>query len=152
MEFLDNLALILLSVLSLLIIYAIYRKIFPPADLMNFKNVNEDIKSMELKRQQINVLNSMLTDIDLTRAGEKTAVFRITWLNDDTGEPVDYDLYVYDRKSDQSVGMKYLIGIELERLRFDLQKDINKIEYRSRKGTLPLYPKEMVNYFTRSRK
>lgn len=126
--------LISLVLLTLFSIWA-YRKLFPPKDQLNFYNAQESIQRMDFKRREINVIESLITDIEICDAKHQKG-FDLSWVNEQTGERFNYQIWIHDTSDEVAVNLIRLAQSERSALRLSLQEDINSVAKRSRRTFL----------------
>ncbi len=81
------------------------------------------------------MMHQLAIDIDICGdCDEEYKIFNLSWINEATGEACSYDIYVYDKKSPNAQMLKRLADVELEDMKPELQKRVDKLRLRSVRG------------------
>jgi hypothetical protein len=121
------------------LIYGFYRwYIFThkPKDQLNFIRAEQELQVLNEKKEELRALEYLITDVDACSNNDGLyKYFTLSWMNEMTGENLEYQFFVWDNKSPIAVAMKSLADVERERLRPEFQKSLDEVGKKSRKPT-----------------
>lgn len=126
---------LIVLVLLVLGLYKLYNLSHLPEDQLNFIRAEEELEEINKKKTALRTLEYLITDIDVCSSSDGLyKFFTLSWLNEATGENLEYQFFIYDNKSSMADAVKTLANIEKARIRPEFQECLDKVGIRSRKA------------------
>lgn len=114
-------------------IYKLYKFIKLRQGKINLIRFDQEMNDLQFQRNRIMTLHNLLTDVDTCDLKDNQyKVFNISWKNEITGEVLNYDLYIYNKKSANAIALKNLAEIEIKDMSPKLKEDIERLKLRSK--------------------
>lgn len=102
-------------------------------DELNFIRSEQELDKINKQKDELRALEYLITDINAcSDADGLYKYFTLSWLNENTGEALEYQFFIYDKKSAVAKSMVELADVERARLRPEYQKSLDLIGKRSR--------------------
>lgn len=100
---------------------------------LNFIRSEQELDKINKQKDELRALEYLITDINAcSDADGLYKYFTLSWLNENTGEALEYQFFIYDKKSAVAKSMVELADVERARLRPEYQKSLDLIGKRSR--------------------
>lgn len=132
----DNVLSLVVLILVVGIFYKAWQMTHKPQDQLNFLRAEQELQSINEKREELRALEYLITDIDACSKDDGLyKYFTLSWMNENTGENLEYQFFVYDKKSPVGDAIKSLADVERSRLRPEFQRSLDLLGNRSRKPT-----------------
>lgn len=130
----------LLMLVILIFMGYLFWKFFKPQeheeeiyDELNFIRSEQELDKINKQKDELRALEYLITDINAcSDADGLYKYFTLSWLNENTGEALEYQFFIYDKKSAVAKSMVELADVERARLRPEYQKSLDLIGKRSR--------------------
>jgi len=102
-------------------------------DDLNFIRSEQELDRLNKQKEELRALEYLITDVEACSNSDGLyKYFTLSWLNENTGEALEYQFFIYDKKSAIAKSMIELADIERARLRPEYQKSLDMIGKRSR--------------------
>lgn len=102
-------------------------------DELNFIRSEQELDKINKQKDELRALEYLITDINACSDVDGLyKYFTLSWLNENTGEALEYQFFIYDKKSAIAKSMVELADVERARLRPEYQKSLDLIGKRSR--------------------
>jgi len=115
--------------------YLFWRFLIPhkKVDDLNFIRSEQELDRLNKQKEELRALEYLITDVEACSNSDGLyKYFTLSWLNENTGEALEYQFFIYDKKSAIAKSMIELADIERARLRPEYQKSLDMIGKRSR--------------------
>lgn len=130
----------LLSLVILIFMGYLFWKFFKPQEHeeeihgeLNFIRSEQELDKINKQKDELRALEYLITDINACSDVDGLyKYFTLSWLNENTGEALEYQFFIYDKKSAVAKSMVELADVERARLRPEYQKSLDLIGKRSR--------------------
>lgn len=119
----------------MILCYLFWRFLIPheKVDDLNFIRSEQELDRLNKQKEELRALEYLITDINACSNSDGLyKYFTLSWLNENTGEKLEYQFFVYDKKSAIAKSMIELADVERARLRPEYQKSLDLIGKRSR--------------------
>ena len=102
-------------------------------DDLNFMRSEQELDRLNKQKEELRALEYLITDVEACSNSDGLyKYFTLSWLNENTGEALEYQFFIYDKKSAVAKSMIELADVERARLRPEYQKSLDMIGKRSR--------------------
>lgn len=115
--------------------YLFWRFLIPhkKVDDLNFIRSEQELDRLNKQKEELRALEYLITDVKACSNSDGLyKYFTLSWLNENTGEALEYQFFIYDKKSAIAKSMIELADVERARLRPEYQKSLDMIGKRSR--------------------
>jgi len=93
----------------------------------------QELDRLNKQKEELRALEYLITDVEACSNSDGLyKYFTLSWLNENTGEALEYQFFIYDKKSAIAKSMIELADVERARLRPEYQKSLDMIGKRSR--------------------
>ena len=130
----ENLLSLIVLVSFCFAFYCAWKHTHKPVDQLNFIRTEQELDSLNKQREELRALEYLITDIDAcSEVDGLYKYFTLRWMNENTGEVLEYQFFVYDHKSPMAYALKNVADIERQKLRPKFQQSLDMLGSRSRK-------------------
>ena len=115
--------------------WLVWRFLIPheKVDDLNFIRSAQELDQLNKQKEELRALEYLITDINACSNSDGLyKYFTLSWLNENTGEALEYQFFIYDKKSAIAKSMIELADVERARLRPEYQKSLDMLGKRSR--------------------